>query len=138
MKTRTLIALAVIAGFAATAQAAGDKASGDKASSGASSDKATSSAAAGASKTGNAGADSMFNALDKNHDGFLSRDEVKGSPHDKDFATLDKNKDGKLTPEEHASAKEHQKDNAASGASTAPSSDKAQSSGAATTPKSKY
>ena len=136
MKTRTLIALAVIAGFAATAQAAGDKAS-----SGASSDKSSSSAAAGASQTGNAGADNMFNALDKNKDGFLSRDEVKGTPHDKDFTTLDKDKDGKLTPEEHASAKEHQKDKAAAGGS-APSSARsgtdAQSSGAATTPKSKY
>ena len=134
MKTRTLIALAVIAGFAATAQAAGDKASSstDKSSasaaSGASADKSKSGSAAagstsaGASHTGNAGADSMFNALDKNKDGFLSREEVKGSPHDKDFTTLDKNKDGKLAPEEHASAKEHQKDNAASGATTTPKS----------------
>ena len=112
MKTRTLIALAVIAGFAATAQAGGDKTSG-------ASDKPSSaSASAGSSASG---AEKMFQALDKNRDGFLTREEVKGSPHDKDFATLDKDRDGKLSREEHAAAPEHASDKAASGASSAPS-----------------
>jgi hypothetical protein len=77
-----------------------------------------SSAAAGASNTGNKGADAMFNSLDKNRDGNLTREEAKGTPHDKDFAKLDKNSDGKLTPEEHAAAPEHAKDKAAAGGTT--------------------
>jgi hypothetical protein len=130
MKTRTLIALAVIAGFAATAQAGGDKTTG-------ASDKPSSaSASAGSSASGASGAEKMFQALDKNQDGFLSRDEVKGSPHDKDFTTLDKNRDGKLSREEHAAAPEHASDKAASGASTAPASGTAAPS--SSQPKSKY
>ena len=93
------ILAAVVAAFAFAAQAADDK----------------SSAAAGASKTGNKGADAMFNALDKNKDGSLTREEAKGTPHDKDFTKLDKNGDGKLTPEEHAAAPEHAGDKAAAG-----------------------
>ena len=53
------------------------------------------------------GAEKMFSSLDKNNDGFMSRDEVKGTPHDKDFAKLDRNRDGKLSREEHAAAPEH-------------------------------
>src|SRR5262245_31608514 len=53
------------------------------------------------------GAEAMFKALDKNKDGFISRDEAKGTPHDKDFTMLDKNKDGKLSRDEHAAAPEH-------------------------------
>ncbi len=59
---------------------------------------------------GASGAESMFKSLDKNNDGFISRDEVKGSAHEKDFAALDKNKDGKLSREEHAAASEHSGD----------------------------
>jgi len=114
MRTRTLITLAVIAGFAATAQAGGDKTTG-------ASDKPSSaSASAGSSASGNSGAEKMFQSLDKDRDGFLTRAEVKGSPHDKDFSTLDKNRDGKLSREEHAAAPEHASDKAASGASAAP------------------
>ena len=80
MKLRSLIPLAVAAGFAITAQAA------DK--------NKDASAAAGSS---NSGAEKMFQALDKNRDGFISREEAKGTPHDKDFTTLDKNSDGRLT-----------------------------------------
>ena len=53
------------------------------------------------------GAEAMFKALDKNGDGFLSKDEVKGTPHEAEFAQLDKNGDGKLSREEHAAAPEH-------------------------------
>ena len=64
---------------------------------------------------GNSGAEKMFQSLDKNKDGFLSKEEVKGTPHDKEFATLDKNHDGKLSREEHAAAPEHAGDKASSG-----------------------
>ncbi|HWV92348.1 MAG TPA: EF-hand domain-containing protein, partial [Burkholderiales bacterium] len=95
-----------------SASAAGDKA--DKAAS--SGDKAASS---GATKS-DGGAEAMFKALDKNNDGFMSKEEVKGTPHDKDFSTLDKNGDGKLSREEHAAAPEHS-GKAGAGASAAES-----------------
>ncbi|HEY8251033.1 MAG TPA: EF-hand domain-containing protein [Burkholderiales bacterium] len=99
MRRNTLIAVSIAAAFALplTVQAGGDKAS------------------QGASSSAATGAEKMFQSLDKNKDGSLSRDEVKGSPHDKDFATLDKNKDGKLTRQEHAAAAEHAGDKAAAG-----------------------
>jgi len=99
MKRTTLIAISVGAAFALplTVQAGGDKAS------------------QGASSSGATGAEKMFQSLDKNKDGALSRDEVKGSPHDKDFAKLDKNNDGKLSRQEHAAAAEHASDKAAAG-----------------------
>lgn len=97
MITKTLIAVAVSAAFATGAFAGGD----DKASSGSSAAKS------------NKGAEQMFKSLDKNNDGNLSREEVKGSPHDKDFTKLDKNSDGKLTREEHAAAPEHQAEKSA-------------------------
>jgi len=53
------------------------------------------------------GAEAMFGSLDKNGDGFISKEEAAGTPHAADFATLDKNGDGKLSREEHAAAKEH-------------------------------
>src|SRR5262245_34804810 len=62
--------------------------------------------AAGSSKS-DGGAEAMFKAMDKNNDGSISRDEAKGTSHDKDFATLDKNRDGKLSRAEHAAAPEH-------------------------------
>jgi len=43
-----------------------------------------------------------FEDLDKDVDGRLSRDEVKGSPLAEKFDNLDKNKDGKLDPKEFA------------------------------------
>jgi EF hand len=100
MKRRSLIALSVAAAFALplTAQAGGDK---------------EKSAAAGAS-----GAEKMFQSMDKNKDGFVTREEAKGTPHAKDFASLDKNRDGKLSPQEHAAAPEHAGDKAAAGATS--------------------
>lgn len=116
--TLKLIAIAIAAALAIPAQAAGDKAKDASATQ-------SGSAAQGASNTGNKGADAMFNSLDKNKDGFMTREEVKGTPHDKDFAKLDKNNDGKISPEEHAAAPEHQGDKAAAGG-TAKSEPKAQ------------
>jgi len=100
MKLKTLTAVAVTAAFAFPlgAQAADDKAS--------SSSAGGSSASAGATKD-DGGAEAMFKALDKNQDGFLTKEEANGTPHAEDFATLDKDKDGKLSREEHAAAPEH-------------------------------
>jgi hypothetical protein len=86
MNMKTLIAAAVATAFAMplAAGAAGDKTS-----------------------SSDSGAEKAFKSLDKNHDGFLSKDEMKGTPHDKEFTTLDKNRDSKLSPEEYASASEH-------------------------------
>jgi hypothetical protein len=88
---KNLIAAAVAAVFAlpVAALAAGDK------------------APSSASTSGSSGAEAMFKSMDKNNDGFISKEEAKGTPHDKDFATLDKNNDGKLSRDEHAAAPEH-------------------------------
>lgn len=99
MKHRTLISLSIAAAFALPLSA---QAGGDKASQGASA----------------SGAEAMFKALDKNKDGFISRDEAQGTPHAKDFAKLDKNNDGKLSRAEHAAAPEHASDKAASGSTS--------------------
>jgi hypothetical protein len=98
MQARKLIVVAVAAAFPLSfAYAAGDK---DKVSS----EKSTPSAKA---DKNDGGAEAMFVAMDKDKDGFISKEEAKGTPHDKDFAKLDKNKDGKLSREEHAAAPEH-------------------------------
>ena len=94
---KTLIAASVAFAFPLAALAGGDKAS------------------SGASSGSSAGAEKMFQALDKNKDGFVTREEAKGTPHDKDFAKLDKNSDGKLSPQEHAAAAEHAGDKAGAG-----------------------
>jgi hypothetical protein len=93
MNVKTLIAAAIATAFAMplSAGAAGDKAS-----------------------SGDSGAEKMFKSLDKNNDGFLSKDEVKGTPYDKEFTTLDKNHDSKLSRQEHASAPEHAGDKSTS------------------------
>lgn len=49
----------------------------------------------------------MFKSMDKDADGFISKEEATGTPHSADFASLDKDSDGKLSAEEHADAKEH-------------------------------
>ena len=100
MNRKTLIALSVGAAFALPLTAS---AGGDKAASGA---------------TQNSGAEQMLKALDKNKDGFVSRDEAKGTPHAKDFDKLDKNHDGKLSRAEHAAAQEHASEKAASGSTS--------------------
>jgi hypothetical protein len=124
MKLKLLV-VAVAAAFALPVYGAGDKAT--------SAESATPSASQGASASGAA---AMFKSLDKNSDGFLSREEVQGSPHEKDFATLDKNNDGKLSSEEHAAAKEHMGDKAGTGATgsgaAAPSGGSSSGSGGGT------
>ena len=121
--SKTLIAAAVAALMCAPlAQAAGDKmkdATADKS-------KAPASASQGATKD-DGGAAAMFKNLDKNKDGSISRDEAKGTPHEKDFAKLDKNHDGKLSAAEHAAAPEHA-GKAATGGTSAPGNAKAGSS----------
>lgn len=125
--TRRLEVAALAAALAAlplAALAAGDKPA-DKAAGSytapAPSASTTSAPAAGAATTtapaaaADSSAEGMFKSLDKNNDGFISREEARGSPHEKDFAKLDKDGDGKLSPAEHAAAPEH----AGSGASTA-------------------
>ena len=130
--SKTLIAAAVAALLCAPlAQAAGDKAKE------ASADKSKSSASAsqGATKD-DGGAAAMFKNMDKNKDGSISRDEAKGTPHDKDFSKLDKNGDGKLSREEHAAAPEHAGDKAATGGtSNTPSPS---GSGSSSAPAKKY
>jgi Ca2+-binding EF-hand superfamily protein len=80
MKALIALAASAILALPLTAQAQADKAKSD------------------------GGAEAMFKALDKNNDGSISREEAKGTPHDKDFAKLDKNNDGKLSREEYAAA----------------------------------
>jgi len=119
MSTKTLMAALVAAAFALPLAV---NAGGDKKASEAEGAKQP-SAAASQGKADD-GAEAMFNSLDKNKDGSLSKDEVKGTPHDKDFSSLDKNGDGKLSREEHAAAPEHAgKSQGASAASGAPTAD---------------
>jgi hypothetical protein len=96
MIPRTLIALAIAGGFAVTAQAGGNKL--DKNASAAASSGATASSPS-------------FQSLDRNHDGFLSSAELKGSALEKNWQKLDKNRDGKLSQAEYNAAS----GNAASG-----------------------
>ena len=85
---KTLIAVAVAGACAlplAAASAAGDK-------------LLVAQAGGGAGATAN----NRFNALDKNHDGFISRDEAKDADElNTRFSELDKNNDGKLSREEY-------------------------------------
>ena len=59
---------------------------------------------AGSSASSSSDPAPMFRQLDRNQDGFISREEAQGSPHEKAFSGLDKNGDGKLSVEEHAAA----------------------------------
>ena len=100
MKALIALAAAAALAFPLAAQAQADKAKAD------------------------GGAEAMFKALDKNNDSSISREEAKGTPHDKDFAKLDKNNDGKLSREEHAAAPEHSGSKAATGGTSGGSSKK--------------
>ena len=92
MKRKSLLAAALAVAFAFPLAA----------TAGTNKDKATS-----ANGGNDGGAAAMFKSMDKNGDGFISKDEAKGTPHDADFASLDKNGDGKLSADEHFNAKEH-------------------------------
>jgi hypothetical protein len=59
------------------------------------------------SSSADGGAEAMFKSLDKNGDGFLSKEETMGTPHHDQFTQLDTNGDGKLSRAEHAAAPEH-------------------------------
>lgn len=62
-------------------------------------DRETGKGASTAGATGNRG---RFEALDKNHDGYVSRDEAKdASELDTRFSELDRNNDGKLSADEY-------------------------------------
>ena len=94
MQRKTLFAALVAAAFAfPMAATAGGK------------DKQAS--ANGANGANDGGAAAMFKSMDKNGDGFISKEEAAGTPHAADLASLDKNGDGKLSSEEHYNAKEH-------------------------------
>ena len=87
-------------------------------------DKHAGAKQASANGANDGGAAAMFKSMDKNGDGFISKEEAKGSPHEAQFASLDKNRDGKLSQAEHAAAPEHAKAASSSNPSTA-STDKA-------------
>jgi Ca2+-binding EF-hand superfamily protein len=76
----------------------------------------------GADATGEAMRSSNFDRLDRNRDGFISRDEAKDAPElQTRFSELDTNNDGKLSREEY--------DALNSGASGATSSDRTSGDG---------
>src|SRR5262245_6665341 len=67
---------------------------------------------------GDGGAEAMFKRMDKDKDGYISKEEAKGTPHDKEFSMLDKDQDGKLSRKEHADAPEHKAGRGAAGGGT--------------------
>jgi hypothetical protein len=62
--------------------------------------------AAGAPRTGPTGATPSFEALDKNHDGYISRLEAAEASLPRSFTELDKNNDGRLDRAEFAAQSE--------------------------------
>ncbi len=69
--------------------------------------KSTSASSPSTTASNDGGAEAMFKSLDKDGDGFISKEEAKGTPHEAQFDKLDTNHDGKLSREEHAAAPEH-------------------------------
>ena len=88
MRLKTLVAVAVAAAFVVPLLTQ------------AQSDKASSGTSAGATAPGSP----TFESLDKNNDGYISRDEAKDTPYESAFSELDKDGDGNLSPSEHAAA----------------------------------
>jgi hypothetical protein len=97
MRHKTLIAALMAAAFAVPLAA----------SAGGTGKHAGATTASAANGANDGGAEAMFASMDKNGDGFISKEEAAGTPHAADFAALDKNGDGKLSRDEHYGAKEH-------------------------------
>jgi type IV secretory pathway TrbL component len=70
--------------------------------------QSTSGKAPGSSEGGTSpsGASPSFSALDKNHDGYISRMEATEGGLTRSFTALDKNNDGRLDPAEFAAQAE--------------------------------
>lgn len=99
MKTNLLIVAAIAAAFAAScAHTNRDR---------------TASTSSTAVARSDGGAEAMFRGLDKNNDGFISRAEAQGTPHQRDFDALDTNRDDRLSRAEHAAAPERARSAAA-------------------------
>ncbi len=99
---KTLIAVAVAGAFAlpAAALASADSDNVVVAQSGGAGDASSSARQPGG--TGATSNRTRFDQLDKNHDGYISRDEAKDAPElNTRFSELDKNNDGKLSREEY-------------------------------------
>ena len=130
MQTKPLFAALIAAAFAFPIAAHAG---------GADKHKTTSAQAASTNGANDGGAAAMFTAMDKNGDGFISKEEATGTPHAADFASLDKNADGKLSADEHANAKEHVAARAKAGstASTASTANTASTASTASAPSEK-
>jgi hypothetical protein len=87
---------AVTSGSNAADRPAGEPKSG---AAGSSSAPASSAPASGAAATGSTAAGG-FAALDKNNDGYISRDEARDAPWNTRFSELDKDNDGRLSRSE--------------------------------------
>jgi hypothetical protein len=92
MSFKSLIALALAAGWASAALPASPAAE----------ERPVGRAAQGAAPDAAQGAEQRFAELDRNRDGFLSRDEANGAVElNTRFSELDANNDGKLSPDEY-------------------------------------
>ena len=108
MQRKTVLATILAAAFALpfAATAGGTDKTTDKTT------DLNATSAAHASRDG--GAQAMFTSLDKDADGFISREEASNTPDfAAEFASLDTNVDGKLSTEEHAYAKQYSEARAA-------------------------
>lgn len=103
---KTLIAVAVAGAFALPAAALASAGSDNivVAQSGGAGDASSSARQPGANPSGTGATSNRtrFDQLDKNHDGYISRDEAKDAPElNTRFSELDQNNDGKLSREEY-------------------------------------